>query len=59
MEAETMKIDTDPNRLTAQDKLAILAHLYLELKLAPANALSAAAADLRELDAFSLVAEAA
>jgi hypothetical protein len=54
-----MKTYTDLNRLTAQDKLALLAHLYLELELAPADALSAAAADLQELDAFTLVAEAA
>jgi hypothetical protein len=54
-----MKTTTDPNRMKAQDKLAVLAHLYLELSLSPADALSAARADLQELDGFSLVAEAA
>ena len=56
---KTMKTTTDPNRLKAQDKLAVLAHLYLELSLSPGDALSAAEADLQELDGFSLVAEAA
>jgi len=45
--------------LPAEEKLAILAHIYLEFRLSPQEAIHAAEADLQDLDGVSLVAEAA
>ena len=54
-----MRTITDPLRLHQEERLAALAHLYLELQLSPDEAITAAEADLRDLDGFPLVAEAA
>jgi hypothetical protein len=45
--------------LPVEERLAILAHIYLELRLPPQEAMRAAEADLRDLDGVPLVAEAA
>ena len=46
-------------KLPAEERLAILAHIYLELRLSPQEAMRAAKADLQDLDGVPLVAEAA
>jgi hypothetical protein len=45
--------------LSREERLAALAHLYLEMHLSFQGAMEAAAADLVHLDGFELVAEAA
>jgi hypothetical protein len=45
--------------LSREERLAALAHLYLEMHLSPQGAMEAAAADLVHLDGSELVAEAA
>jgi hypothetical protein len=45
--------------LSREEKLAVLAHLYLEMQLSLPGAMEAAAADLVHLDGSELVAEAA
>jgi hypothetical protein len=45
-------------RLTEEEKLVALTHIYLELRLSPLAAKDAAEADLEILDASELVVEA-
>jgi hypothetical protein len=54
-----MIILNEQETLSHDDRLAALAHIYLELQLSLPGAMKAAAADLVHLDGSQLVAEAA
>lgn len=54
-----MTTTVEPEALSREQKLAALAHIYLELRLSFQNALDAALADLVHLDGSRAVTEAA
>ena len=54
-----MRILEEKEILSREQKFVALAHVYLELQLSLQGAMDAAEADLRNLDASGLVAEAA
>ena len=56
---KSMKTIPESISLPVEERLATLAHIYLELRLPPQEAMHAAEADLRDLDGATLVAEAA
>lgn len=56
---KSMRTILESIKLPAEERLAILAHIYLELRLSPQEAMRAAKADLQDLDGVPLVAEAA
>ena len=53
-----MIIINEQETLSHDDRLAALAHIYLELQLSLPGAMKAAAADLVHLDGIELLAEA-
>jgi hypothetical protein len=53
-----MKTNSESKNLAGEQRLIILAHLYLELRLPPEAAVRAATADLRDLDGFLRLEEA-
>jgi hypothetical protein len=54
-----MKTNSETLKTAVPERLALLAHLYLELRMPPALAVNAAQADLRDLDGLLPVEEAA